>query len=200
MNDNFLVQTIIQALNPDSQIRKPAETQLLQLETSQFFCSSLFVRTINIDFGGYCINKYNKTNKMKNENIKRIVKNDNLDASIRLLAVVNLKNIIYKYWSKKQTTISNEEKEDLKSSALARVMMEPNNQVALQLSLIISNIYSFDFLLQNWPSLFPNLFLCIERGNEFQQARSFQTLHHIIKGLISKKLQKPKQQFQQVCK
>jgi hypothetical protein len=154
-----LLTTLHNATEPS--LRKQAESQLEQWETSSGFFQSL-------------LDIFNTTH---------------LDFKIRHLAIIYLKNGIDKYWRKTcKNAISIPEKNHIRSRLF--LIQESNQQLSNQQAVVVSKIARHDFP-NEWPDLLNQIMSQIhtafEQNSQLKQA-SLYILHLVIKTLCSKLL------------
>eukprot|EP00198_Chlamydomonas_reinhardtii_P012580 XP_001701917.1 predicted protein [Chlamydomonas reinhardtii] len=127
--------------------------------------------------------------------LMRIVEQrDNVPEPIRLLAVVVAKNAVGSSWRKTLGTrewsrVPDEEKAVVREGAVQLLLADPSERVALQLSLLITNIARFDF-----PGRSENLLQLLLSAASWDaqlppavKLRSLKALKRVLQGLGSKR-------------
>ncbi len=90
-----------------------------------------------------------------------------------------------------RSALKQDEKVFIRNELLSCVATETDNDLAIQLSLIISKMARYDFP-RFWPDLLSRLLGNLESAGEMHRKRSLQTLHRVIKSLCSKLLPEAK--------
>ncbi|CAG8878417.1 unnamed protein product [Penicillium nalgiovense] len=120
---------------------------------------------------------------------------------VRYLAIIQLKNGIDKYWRKTApNAIKPEEKEHIKTRALAAGIAEPAPLLALHNSLMIAKIMRFEFP-HDWPDaisyIISSLRSSVQPGaNPLQLPRTLLILLQIIKELSTARIQRTRHNLQ----
>lgn len=166
---SVVLSTLERAASQNAEILKPAESKLKEWETEPGFYSILL----------------------------NIFSNHSIDVNVRWLAVLYFKNGVDRYWRKTApNAISEGEKNTLRQGLISN-FQEPINQVATQISVLISKIARFD-CPRDWPELVTTLLAAVKSDNALVQHRALLTLHHVIKTLSSKRLAGDRRLFQEL--
>jgi hypothetical protein len=166
---SLVLSTLERAASQNAEILKPAESKLKEWETEPGFYSILL----------------------------NIFSNHSIDVNVRWLAVLYFKNGVDRYWRKTApNAIPEAEKVTLRQGLISN-FHEPINQVATQISVLISKIARFD-CPREWPELINTLLTAVKSDNALIQHRALLTLHHVIKTLSSKRLAGDRRLFQEL--
>lgn len=114
---------------------------------------------------------------------------------IRWMAVICLKNGVYRYWRKNAPGgIQDSEKAAIRGLVLQGVVLDLTDQLSLQLALVIAKIARFDFP-NDWESLLPFLVANLDKPCAYQASLA---LYHVIKALSIKRLLSDRNVFYEV--
>uniref|UniRef100_A0A8D8V4U8 Importin-11 n=1 Tax=Cacopsylla melanoneura TaxID=428564 RepID=A0A8D8V4U8_9HEMI len=168
---SLVLETLQQASSQNPEILKPAEEKLKSWNTEP-------------GFHLYLVN---------------ILKNRNIDNTVRWLGVLCLKNGVDRYWRKgAPNEIENSEKESLRQ-ILINDFQEPIPQIELQVAVIISKIARFDWP-NEWPQLVPTLLSAVQDKDSRTQDGALVTWQHVVKALSSKRLCGDRKLFQDLTR
>lgn len=126
-----------------------------------------------------------------------------LPVELRYLAIIQLKNGIDKYWRKTASNaIKAEEKEFIRSRCLQSGNYEPDNRLALQISILIAKIARHEFP-QDWPDAIDSVMKSLKTNsrpssNPMHLSRTLMILLYIIKELSTAKMQRSRTKLQSV--
>lgn len=126
-----------------------------------------------------------------------------LPVELRYLAVIQLKNGIDKYWRKTATNaIKPQEKDLIRSRCLKSGIEEPDNRLALQISVLVAKIVRYEYP-NDWPdvirSIIDNLRSSWDpRETSLHLSRTLLILLYIVKELSTAKLQRSRAKLQSV--
>ncbi|CAL8468538.1 g8078 [Coccomyxa elongata] len=167
-----LYEGLRQALSPDINVQKAAESTLKSLEGRQGFCSCL----------------------------AEIIGSKDVDHSARWLATIHFKNSINRHWRLRpgQGGISDQEKSHLRTKLLSLIDQE-DNQIAVQVAVVFAKVARIDYPRQ-WQSVFADLIALMQSGRTLTVRRVYLVLHHILKELSSKRLTSDQKNFADVTK
>ncbi|KAK8122341.1 hypothetical protein PG984_011011, partial [Apiospora sp. TS-2023a] len=117
-----------------------------------------------------------------------------LPHDIRLLAIIQLKNGIDKYWRHHtlKNAIQPTKKEQIRSKLFSGTVGEPDKQLALHNALVTAKIIRIDYP-QAWPEALPNLISLLREtkdGNQADLAGALLVLLRTVKELGSARLRK----------
>ncbi|KAI5725215.1 hypothetical protein M8J77_012600 [Diaphorina citri] len=168
---SLVLETLHQAASQNPEILKPAEEKLKSWNTEPGFHS-------------YLVN---------------ILKNRNIDNTVRWLGVLCLKNGVMKYWRKgAPNEIDSAEKQSLRQ-VLISDFSEPVPQIELQVAVIIAMIARFDWP-DDWPQLVPTLLAAVQDKDSKTQDGALVTWQHVVKALSSKRLCGHRKLFQDLTR
>lgn len=168
---SLVLETLQQAASQNPDVLKPAEEKLKSWNTEPGFHS-------------YLIN---------------ILKNRNIDNTVRWLGVLCLKNGVDKYWRKNAPNeIDSGEKQNLRQILLSD-FQEPVPQIELQIAVIIAKIARFDWP-HEWPQLVPTLLSAVQDKDSKTQDGALITWQHLVKSLSSKRLCGDRRLFQDLTR
>lgn len=127
---------------------------------------------------------------------------DSEDSNVRLLAVIWLKQYLKGQWraSKERSLLLDEERAHIRSALLLAALHEPQETVALHLSLIVAMIARVDFPTQwSFDGLFPIMLQpleCLkEAADPIRNQRSVNLCYRVVKELAAKRLMQHRKQF-----
>ncbi|PSC67511.1 importin-11 isoform X1 [Micractinium conductrix] len=112
----------------------------------------------------------------------------------RLMAAVVAKNAVGSSWrktlgSREWSRVPEEEKQYIRSTAMAALLGDPSDRVALQITLLITNIARFD-VPQPWATLLPDLAAAAAEESSVAvpaKKRALTALKHVLQALRGKK-------------
>ncbi|KAL4857828.1 Importin-11 [Chlorella vulgaris] len=112
----------------------------------------------------------------------------------RLMAAVVAKNAVGSSWrktlgSREWSRVPDDEKQYIRTTATAVLLGDPSDRVALQITLLITNIARFD-VPQPWEGLLPDLMAAAAEESPVAPAgkqRALTTLKHVLQALRGKK-------------
>lgn len=170
MDINTLVlETLQRAISQNLSVLKEAEQKLQEWEVQPGFYSVL----------------------------RDIFCNQSIDVSLRLIAILLCKNGVEKYWRPNApNAISEEEKASIRESILSN-FHEPEKQIAVHLSVIISKIARHDWP-NHWTQLMPTLMNAVKSDDGLTQQVALLTLHQVVKVLSTKRLTADRRLFQEL--
>lgn len=161
--------TLEQALNFDNAVRDAAEAQLRAWETDAVpgFIGSL---------------------------LKVVAEVQAVPEEGRLMAAVVAKNAVGSSWrktigSREWSRVPDDEKQYIRATATAVLLGDPSDRVALQVTLLITNIARFD-APQPWEQLLPDLLAAASQESPVAPAgklRALTALKHVLQALKGKK-------------
>lgn len=125
-----------------------------------------------------------------------------LPHEIRLLAIIQLKNGIDKYWRHHtlKNAISPAKKDQIRSKLFSGTVGEPDKQLALHNALVAAKIIRIDYP-QAWPEALPNLISLLREtkdGNQAELAGALLVLLRTVKELGSARLRKSQTALQSI--
>jgi len=126
-----------------------------------------------------------------------------LPVELRYLAIIQLKNGIDKYWRKTASNaIKAEEKHLIRSRCLQSGVHEPDNRLALQISILVAKIVRYEFP-QDWPDAIDSVTESLKTnsqpsGNAIHLSRALLVLLYIIKELSTARMQRSRTKLQSV--
>ena len=158
-------KTLVEVESIDNRVRKPAENKLQNWESSS-------------------------TNGFLSSLVQIINKRGEVTDQLRLLACIVAKNAVGSSWRKTISTrewshVSLEEKILLRTLLPEILLKEPSDPIAIQISLLISNIARFDFP-KDWPDIVEILALKATAGTKEEKYRSIVALKYIFQALQTK--------------
>ncbi|KAL4448640.1 hypothetical protein ABPG75_005859 [Micractinium tetrahymenae] len=112
----------------------------------------------------------------------------------RLMAAVVAKNAVGSSWrktlgSREWSRVPDDEKAYVRTTAMGALLGDPSDRVALQITLLVTNIARFD-VPQPWPTLLPDLIAAAAEDSPVDPAakrRALTALKHILQALRNKK-------------
>ncbi|KAL3277504.1 hypothetical protein HHI36_012850 [Cryptolaemus montrouzieri] len=164
---DHLLEALKRASSQNTEILKPAETQLREWEIQPGFYTALL----------------------------NIISTHNLDLNIRWIAVLYMKNGIDRYWRRNAPNAISEEEKIVIKQGLISSFNEPVNQIATQRAVLVSKIARID-CPREWSELLPTLLQAVLSTDSIVQHRALLTLHHVIKAISSKRLAGDRRLFQ----
>ncbi len=126
-----------------------------------------------------------------------------LPVELRYLAIIQLKNGIEKYWRKTASNaIKAKEKDIIRSRCLQSGIFEPDNRLALQISVLMAKIVRYEFP-QDWPDAIDSVTESLQTSsqpssNPMYLSRTLLILLYIIKELSTAKMQRSRTKLQSV--
>ncbi|KAL3674111.1 hypothetical protein V7S43_000059 [Phytophthora oleae] len=171
--------------------RSAAEKELQQLQktsiTSEFLAALL----------DFCVAVPNADGTPRN--LEQLVSQD---SDMRLLAVLWLKHFLKAQWRQRNTTnlLSDEERAHVRGILLFASLNEPQQTVALHLSLIVATIARGEFSTQwSFDTLFPMLLQPLQRQdgavNLARERRGVDVCYRVVKELAARRLMQHRKQF-----
>jgi len=133
---------------------------------------------------------------------KAVYLDKSLPSEIRVLAIIQLKNGIDKYWRKTATNaISAEEKTQIRSNLLEGGIREVETNLALQNALVVSKVVRIDYPL-DWPDVLTSLIKILRTANQSNQLhlrRGMLILLQVVKELSTARLRTSQTRLQSVA-
>jgi len=124
--------------------------------------------------------------------------NRSINESARYLALFCFKRAVDKFWVTRSSSAVSEEEKIAIRSQLPSLLDEPNNQLAIQISVVIAKIARHDFP-NSWETIMEDFEREIKRAegiSDLRRLRAIQALRYIVKELQSKCVAKDRYFFQ----
>ena len=189
--DEPLQTLLINAQHHLANVRKPAEEKLRIYETQSGFANALL----------------------------GVVGSEHVQASVRLLAIICLKNVVHRQWRKainnQQNMITKEEKLYVKKQLFV-CLSYPNKAITAQACAVIAKVARIDWPLGQWEDLFPTLLRYSSSGQgvtslpglaadskqeHFKLAncnKAVMTLNKVLKEFLTMRMPSTKQRYQHI--